>query len=217
MKQSFLLMLLLVGTSFNIAWLGSQKTRIGVNTLGVVLLSVLHTIYGVLAVTIFAALEAMDLSAISNFSLFGAVFFMPFFYFSVAKFLHISSKEVFDLFTPCVMTTLMLSRFNCLHSGCCLGMQINGTVLRWPTREAEIVFYLVFLLLSLPRIRDRKASGEIYPLYMVSYGCFRFIEEFFRASKNKSFFHLAHLWAILAVLVGLSIFFEQKEKKKRKK
>lgn len=208
-------MLLFVGTAFNISWLESQKNRLGTRLRGVIVLSFAHTVFGVLAVTVFAVLESMDFSSFGSFSLFGAVFFMPIYYFAVAKRLKVKPKETFDLFTPCVVTTLMLSRFSCLHSGCCLGTQIKGTSFRWPTREAEIVFYLFFLLIIIPRIREKRTTGEAYPLYMVTYGCLRFILEFCRESSFDGVFHLSHLWAGLAVIIGLSVYFEQKKKTMR--
>ena len=45
---------------------------------------------------------------------------------------------------------------------------------------------------------------------MASYGAFRFLEEGFRDASGASFVHLAHLWSILALIIGISILAEVK-------
>lgn len=179
----------------------------------VVPVSIVHTVFGVFCVMIFAVLETMDLSNFGNLSLFGGVFFMPFYYFAVSKLFKADIYKTFDIFTICIIFTLMCSRINCLHAGCCKGMVIPGTEgLRWPTREAEIVFYIVLLIWLGRRVKAGKSHGELYPLYMLSYGIFRFIDEFFRVSESGRLFHISHLWSVLAFCIGMSVYVEIKKR-----
>ena len=171
----------------------------------VLILSVLHTAIGVCSVKVFAFLESGD---IGNMSLFGGVFFMPAAYWLGAKLTKRPYCKVCDVFTPCMLFTLMCARINCIISGCCTGLVIPGTHFHFPTREFEILYYIVMLILLIPRVEKGKSPGRIYPLYMASYGAFRFISEFFRASSSGTLFHLSHLWAAIAFAAGLSIYIE---------
>ena len=65
---------------------------------------------------------------------------------------------------------------------------------------------IVMLILLIPRVKKSKNPGSIYPLYMASYGAFRFIDEFFRMSSTWMLFHLSHVWAAIAFAAGLSIY-----------
>ena len=114
----------------------------------------------------------------------------------------------FDIFTICMIFTVMCARINCIVSGCCAGLVIPGTHVHFPTRELEILYYIVMLILLIPRVKKSKNPGSIYPLYMASYGAFRFIDEFFRTSSTGMLFHLSHVWAAIAFAAGLSIYIE---------
>ena len=147
-------------------------------------------------------------------SLFGGVFLMPLAYWLGAKISKRPLDEVFDVFTPCMIFTVMCARVNCILSGCCRGLPIPGTNgMRFPTREAEIVFYLILLAVLCPRIWKERLQGRAYPVYMMCYGAFRFIIEFFREADSAGLFHRAHLWAMITLLLGASIYAEMKTTK----
>ena len=96
-------------------------------------------------------------------------------------------------------------------------MFIPGTQTRFPTRESELLYYAVMLILLIPRVDKDKNPGGMYPLYMATYGAFRFFNEFFRTSSSEMLFHLSHLWAVIAFVVGLSIYAETKARNRRGK
>ena len=78
-----------------------------------------------------------------------------------------------------------------------------------PPEKPEYLFRLiVMLILLIPRVKKSKNPGSIYPLYMASYGAFRFLDEFFRTSSTGMLFHLSHVWAAIAFAAGLSIYIE---------
>ena len=191
-KDYSLSALLLLGTIFNIFWLYRMRRQLQMK-------------WGVLSVKAFAFLETGDAG---NMSLFGGVFFMPVLYFISAKVSKRNIKAVFDIFTICMIFTVMCARINCIVSGCCAGLVIPGTHYHFPTRELEILYYIVMLILLIPRVKKSKNPGSIYPLYMASYGAFRFIDEFFRTSSTGMLFHLSHVWAAIAFAAGLSIYIE---------
>lgn len=211
-----LILLLGCGTLFNVYWLHRCRERLHLRWLSVLLLSVLHTVLGVLSVKVFALFETGNFS---NMSLFGGVFFMPLFYWGVAKLAKQKAADVFDVFTICLVFTLMCARLNCIISGCCLGahIPIEGlTHLRFPTRELELIFYVILLLRLWRKVLNRSARGMIYPIYMIAYGIFRFVTETLRfTDRTDSILHVSHLWALLSLGIGLSIYGELQKKEKK--
>lgn len=211
-----LILLLGCGTLFNVYWLHRCRERLHLRWLSVLLLSVLHTVLGVLSVKVFALFETGNFS---NMSLFGGVFFMPLFYWGVAKLAKQKTADVFDVFTICLVFTLMCARLNCIISGCCLGahIPIEGlTHLRFPTRELELLFYVLLLSRLWRKVLSGSARGMIYPIYMISYGIFRFVTETLRFSdRTDSILHVSHLWALLSLGIGISIYGELRKKEKK--
>ena len=211
-----LILLLGCGTLFNVYWLHRCRERLHLRWLSVLLLSVLHTVLGVLSVKVFALFETGNFS---NMSLFGGVFFMPLFYWGVAKLAKQKAADVFDVFTICLVFTLMCARLNCIISGCCLGahIPIEGlTHLRFPTRELELLFYVILLSRLCRKVLSGSARGMIYPIYMISYGIFRFVTETLRVSnRTDSILHISHLWALLSLGIGISIYGELQKKEKK--
>ena len=211
-----LILLLGCGTLFNVYWLHRCRERLHLRWLSVLLLSVLHTVLGVLSVKVFALFETGNFS---NMSLFGGVFFMPLFYWGVAKLAKQKAADVFDVFTICLVFTLMCARLNCIISGCCLGahIPIEGlTHLRFPTRELELLFYVLLLSRLWRKVVTGSARGMIYPIYMIAYGIFRFVTETLRFSdRTDSILHVSHLWALLSLGIGISIYGELRKKEKK--
>ncbi len=200
-------------------WLMLFRDRLEAKWYVLAALSVLHIVFGVLCVKGFAFLEAPDSGLSGAMSLYGAVFFMPVLYFVGARLFRRDTGQVFDQFTVPLVFTLACARVNCILSGCCLGKIIpfiESHTVRWPTREAELVFYAVFLTAIIIKIVKNSNHGEIYPLYLMCYGTFRFVIEFLRESETDNLFHLAHIWSAVAVIAGASIYFEMNRKSKKK-
>ena len=198
-----LLLLLAAGATFTSVWLILLRKRLNMAWYVAIPIAIVHTLYGVLTVKAFAFLETgFDKASIGNMSLFGGVFFMPLAYWLGAKISRRPTGEVFDIFTPCMIFTVMCARVNCILSGCCRGMLIPGTnATRFPTREIELVFYVILLAVLCPQI-------------------FRFVNEFFREADTQMVFHRSHIWAVLALIIGTAVNAEiqsRKSKEKRRK
>lgn len=208
-----LLLLLAVGAAFSFIWLLLCKERLRIKWPAALLLAVLHTACGVLCVKVFAVVEVgFDMSKAGNMSLFGGVFFLPLFYFLGAKLTKRKVADVFDVFAICMIFTLMCARINCIISGCCTGSFIPGLSVRWPTREMEIFFYIVLLFWLGKPVRQNKRIGMIYPMYMIAYGTFRFLTEWLRTYETTALLHRGHIWSLITLAMGLSIYYTQKEK-----
>lgn len=211
-----LIILLTIGTAFTLFWLLKHKELLKLKWYTAVPVAIAHTAWGVLCVKAFAIAETgFNAGSVGNMSLFGGVFFMPVFYLLMAKIFRVKAKTVFDTCTICMIFTLMCARINCIFSGCCLGNHLFGVPFRWPTREAESIFYIILMIWIVRKLREGSTNGTIYPVYMMDYGIFRFICEFFRYSDSRILLHRAHIWAILSLLIGFSIYVQIESKNKK--
>ena len=196
-------LILLTATVFGYFWLYQFKEQLRIKGWMALVLAVAHTLIGVACVKIFAFLESGDGSGMS---LYGAIFFLPIVYFVYAKLSKRSVADVFDIFTICTICTLLCARFNCIFAGCCLGSCMPGSEsMRWPTRELEIIFYLVLYISLRKKVCKKKYSGLIYPMYMIAYGTFRFVVEFFRESDHVlGLFHISHIWSLISIAISIA-------------
>jgi len=94
-----------------------------------------------------------------------------------------------DWFAVIVPVGVMIGRIGCMINGCCLGkacrpdwFTINDThgVPRWPASQMEFVFNGVMLGVILLLRWGRIAPGQLFHIYLMAYGIFRFFHEFLR-------------------------------------
>jgi len=94
-----------------------------------------------------------------------------------------------DWFAVIAPVGIMLGRVGCVLHGCCLGHvcepswftvnDANG-VSRWPAAQVELLFN-AFTLAAVLLLRWRKIlPGQHYHFYLIAYGIFRFVHEFWR-------------------------------------
>ena len=158
-----------------------------------------------------AILEAGgDVEKAANIRLYGAILVLPLLYYIWGRVTKRDTALVMDVAAICVIFGAISGRLNCFTVGCCEGtlMFSEGTV-RWPIREAELVFYALFILVFWNKILKKKTHGEVYPLYAVSYGTLRFLCEFVREeyTTQVGIFHLAHIWSLIAIAGGAIAFY----------
>ena len=202
----FLTMMLAIATILSFVWLFAfNKNKLNAKWWEILIIVLIHTLYGVLTVKFFAILEVgFNFEKAGNMSLFGGIFFMPIMYYIYAKIKKLPLSLVFDIFVIPLAITLLLARINCLHGGCCLGIVIDAEKgIRWPAREIDLAIHALFLIFAIPWIMKDKSNGMAYPVYMAIYGILRFINEWFRESSNSNVFHIGHIWAILSSVIGL--------------
>lgn len=212
-KNNYIIIILLsIATVLCFVWLFFfNKEKLKAKTWEIILIVFLHTLLGVGFVKLFAIMEAgFNASKAGSMSLYGGIFFMPILYFIYAKLKKLPVGLVFDTFVVCLAATLMIARINCLFSGCCLGKFIDSNyTVRFPSREIELAAQAIFVGLAIFFIMRNKLGSKLYPAYMVYYGVFRFIIEFFRESSTEGPFHIAHLWSAIAVIAGVTIIIIQ--------
>jgi phosphatidylglycerol:prolipoprotein diacylglycerol transferase len=96
-----------------------------------------------------------------------------------------------DWFAVIVPVGIMLGRIGCLMQGCCLGRVCGPSwftlndehgVARWPAVPVEFFFNALMLGVIL-FLRWRKIlPGQLFHIYLMAYGSFRFFHEFLRAT-----------------------------------
>jgi len=98
-----------------------------------------------------------------------------------------------DWFAVIVPAGVMIGRIGCMINGCCLGkvcraswFTINDAhgVPRWPSSQMEFVFNAVMLGVILLLRRGRIAPGQLFHIYLMAYGLFRFFHEFLRETPQ---------------------------------
>lgn len=210
LRNNSLIFVLASTTVLSIFWLILCRKKLNIKWYAAIPLGIIHTLCGVLCVKGFAFLESFGKNS-GGMSLYGAIFFLPVFYALGARLTKRRMADVFDTFTVCMVLTLAIVRLNCILTGCCYGIPFFGNKdLLWPTRELEIVFNLIMLIIIIPKVIKGKSNSEIYPLYMFSYGAFRFVIEFFRHSNTGYLIHVGHLWSLVSFIIGLSVYIEIK-------
>lgn len=182
------------------------------------LLSLCHEIGCAICASAMSFVEAdFILENAVTFRLYGLMFFMPLFYYAVAKIMKIDKAVIFDVFALALIIRLVIGRTDCLIAGCCQGLPIFFMEnIRWPIREIELCYYVVFMVLFAGKVSRGKTWGQVYPLYLLTYGSLRFVLEWVREEhvNQIGIFHLAHIWSLIAIVVGTGLYIKNVNKHK---
>jgi phosphatidylglycerol:prolipoprotein diacylglycerol transferase len=123
-----------------------------------------------------------------------------------------------DWFAIIVPIGVMLGRIGCMLNGCCLGKvcqqnwytiaDANG-VPRWPASQVEFLFNAVILCVLLLLRWGRIAPGQLFHIYLITYGTFRFFHEFLRDTPAIlgpiSGYQIASLAIVALGIIGLVV------------
>ncbi len=160
----------------------------------------------------------------------GAAFFLLS-YFLIGQFMFKKDKlhlknffVVTDIAATSVAIAHSIGRIGCLLAPCCYGkvtdawygIQMGGQK-RVPTQLYEAIFLLVLFGLFAYRVLKKKSYN--LPLYMVLYGIWRFVIEFFRDDDRGetfvTFITPSQLIAVLMVVGSVALFFVQRSLMKK--
>ena len=113
-----------------------------------------------------------------------------------------------DWFAIIVPTGVMLGRVGCMIQGCCLGAVCGDAwyavkdttgAPRWPAPEVELLFNAVALAVIWFLRRNRILPGQLFHLYLMAYGVFRFSHEYLRDTPRIAGAFSGYQIAALAV------------------
>ena len=126
-----------------------------------------------------------------------------------------------DWFAVIAPVGILFGRIGCLLHGCCLGrvcepawytLNDAAGVSRWPAVPVEIIFNAAALIVFLILRRANVLPGQHFHLYLIGYGLFRFIHEFYRATPAVAGPLSGYAIASLAVLtLGLVGFVRRQQ------
>jgi len=115
-----------------------------------------------------------------------------------------------DRFALIVPLSIVLGRLGCLGHGCCQGVTFaNG--FHWPAVPIEIAFNITIWVIFLTVRKISKLQNQLFYLYLISYGIFRFFHEFLRGTP-KVFFGCSGYQFVALMLVLLGAVGFQKRK-----
>ena len=220
-QTNLLYILLAVGVVFSIAWVLNFQKELKLKWYAAIIVCILIAVTGVVSAKLFALLEGWIAGEEpGNVSIYGAIFLTPLVCMLGAAIFRRPQKTTMDVLTVPIVILAGLARVNCLIKGCCLGLEIPGTNWRYPTRELELVFDVVLIIYLIRITAKKQFKGTNYPVYLFSYGIFRFIIQWFR---EEGFMvgplTLSHIWSLLSIAVGLTllILLNKKNQKASKK
>ncbi|MFA6625058.1 MAG: prolipoprotein diacylglyceryl transferase family protein [Bacilli bacterium] len=115
----------------------------------------------------------------------------------------------------CISVAHGFGRIGCFFNGCCYGLPTDSWVgIKFTTTATKVIptnlFEAIFLLLLsvlLLSLAVRKHFVFNFPIYMLSYGVFRFVIEFFRGDERGSFIpgiSPSQFWAIILFIGGIA-------------
>ena len=202
--------LLTLAGLFSFWWFFPFQKRLKLSFGQIVFITITLMLWGFLAARyLFPFVEAFgNVSRMANLRLYGIIYFDCIGFYITTLLIDTDRKLFFDVCSISMVVCAILGRIDCFVKGCCYGVPFFDTGFRWPIREIELVTNICFYIYFMPRVYQGKTHGEVYPIYMIYYGIIRFFLECFRVEGDPiGAFHLAHVWSIIAIAIGISFLF----------
>ncbi|MEM7011752.1 MAG: prolipoprotein diacylglyceryl transferase family protein [Verrucomicrobiota bacterium] len=108
-----------------------------------------------------------------------------------------------DWFALIVPLGIAAGRIGCLSAGCCQGIALESGSL-WPAAAVELGFNLTVFVILWPLRKITRLNGQLFHIYLIAYGIFRFAHEFLRATE-KPFLSLSGYQLAAIALVALAV------------
>lgn len=148
--------------------------------------------------------------------IFGVVAFLLLYRFFYLRHNEPILKEMLKIAPASISLGHAFGRIGCLLSGCCYGKDTDawyGIMLPGhehptiPTQVIEMIF-LFILATILAILAFKQITNYTFPIYMVSYGVFRFIIEFFRGDERGQLAGLSpSQYICIALVIGAGVLF----------
>jgi phosphatidylglycerol:prolipoprotein diacylglycerol transferase len=98
-----------------------------------------------------------------------------------------------DRFAALLPFTLAIGRIGCLLHGCCRGVRCEGGwyaitysdgIPRYPIAAYEALFDVIVGAVFIWMVKRRVARGQLFSIFLIVYGGFRFVTEFWRETPK---------------------------------
>ncbi|MCS7065514.1 MAG: prolipoprotein diacylglyceryl transferase [Fimbriimonadales bacterium] len=135
----------------------------------------------------------------------------------------LNAWQVVDLAAPSIALAYAIARIGCFAAGCCYG---RPTTLPWgvqfpgldtPVHPAQLYSTLMNLAIffALTRVEPRRQfQGQLFALFLILHGIYRFLNEFLRAgATSEPFWGLltyGHLAAVAVMGAGVYLYHRNK-------
>ena len=126
-----------------------------------------------------------------------------------------------DWFALVAPVGILIGRVGCWFHGCCVGrpwpsdwytVADRTGVERWPAAPMEILFNVVMIGVAWTCSRTDRLKGQLFHVYLMAYGIFRFLHEFIRSEARLAGpFTGYHFAALLLFVFGLAAFLHRRE------
>ncbi len=148
-------------------------------------------------------------------------------YFIFKKRAHGSIVNLLSLAPCCIVIAHAFGRLGCLFAGCCHGnplgqepvfggIYMKGTVdgfAKWgyyvPIQLYEALFLFALFAIMTVLLLKFKFQHNL-SVYLISYGIFRFVNEFFRGDQRGNLFGSpspSQFWSIVMIIIGVGLIF----------
>jgi len=120
-------------------------------------------------------------------------------------------KATGDRFAMVVPMAVALGRVGCFDQGCCGGVMMSGGWV-WPSVVVEFGFQLVMMVVLLSMKRAGVLKGQLFHIYLMCYGLFRFAHEYVRLTPKVFLGELLSGYQLIALLIfgfGLIRFWQR--------
>lgn len=217
-----------IGSGFLLALLTARKYAIP--TMDAMFFGLFGIIGGIIgAKLLYIIVDLPDLIASPETALFrlatgGAVFYGGLIGGILGGFLytrvyHLDTIKYFDIAVPCLALAQAFGRIGCFFNGCCYGIPYEGFgALHYPVgayppsgiglfpsqlTESGFLFILTAVLMAV--LATSTVPGFTTGFYLISYGVFRFINEFFRSDPRGGlgFLSTSQLISLFIIIFGL--------------
>jgi phosphatidylglycerol:prolipoprotein diacylglycerol transferase len=132
---------------------------------------------------------------------------------------HLDAIRYFDIAVPCLALAQAFGRIGCFFNGCCYGIPYEGPgavhypagsyppagIGLFPAQLTESLFLFILTPILVLILSRSNRPGFTTAVYLILYGIFRFIIEFFRSDPRGSilFLSTSQLISFFVVLLGL--------------
>ncbi|MGI9270721.1 MAG: prolipoprotein diacylglyceryl transferase [Woeseiaceae bacterium] len=115
-----------------------------------------------------------------------------------------------DRFAIVLPFSIAVGRIGCMFAGCCLGLPIGGRhaenitapLSLHPIPLYEMAFHLSIGTILVLLYRQKRFQGQLFAIFMIAYGAFRFASENLRVTE-KAFYGLsAYQWFAAALILA---------------
>lgn len=135
----------------------------------------------------------------------------------------LSFWNVADMFSPYLALGYALVRIGCFLRGCCFGNITSSPLgvvfpyidsfVRHPTQLYSSGINVVLFAILIWLYPRRSFSGQVFIVYLLGYGVYRFIIEFFRYSIIYCGpFTLGQVYTLVLLAVGIGLYFWRQKK-----